>query len=87
MASGRITVAIPAANRNVMATSTRRFWKELAGRIVRENSWRNIPEEKKGTGKFYRKAQVGSWREDLRPEETRLVEEITASILERFYSI
>jgi hypothetical protein len=30
MASGRITVATPAANRNVIATRTRRFWKELA---------------------------------------------------------
>ena len=56
------------------------------GRIVRDHSWESIPEEKKGEGKFYRKAQVGSWKEDLRPEETRLVEEITAPILERFYS-
>ncbi len=56
-------------------------------RIVRKHSWENIPEEKKGAGKFYRKARVGSWKEDLRPEEIRLVEEITAPILERFYSV
>ena len=56
------------------------------GRVVRKHSWESIPEEKKGEGKFYRKAQAGSWREDLRPEEILLVEEITAPILKRFYS-
>jgi len=30
MAMGRMTVATPAANRKVIATSFRRFWNELA---------------------------------------------------------
>jgi sulfotransferase family protein len=52
---------------------------------VYEHSWENIPEEEKGEGKFRRKATPGSWREDLTPEQTRMVEEITAPLMKRFY--
>ncbi len=58
---------------------------ELA-RVVEEHSWENIPEEKKGEGKFYRKATPGSWREDLTPEQARMVERITAPLLKEFYA-
>jgi hypothetical protein len=58
--------------------------EELA-RVVETHSWENIPEEKKGPGRFYRKARPGSWREDLSPEQARVVEEITRPILEVFY--
>ena len=54
---------------------------------VRAHTWENIPEGKKGVGKFYRKASPGSWREDLSPEQTRVVEEITRPILEAFYPL
>jgi len=57
---------------------------ELA-RVVEKHSWENIPEEKKGEGKFYRKGAPGSWREDLTPGQARIIEDITASLLERFY--
>jgi hypothetical protein len=57
---------------------------ELA-RVVEEHAWENIPEDKKGEGKFYRKATPGSWAEDLTPEQTRIVEEITRPLLETFY--
>jgi hypothetical protein len=52
---------------------------------VHKHSWENIPEEEKGEGKFYRKAKPGGWREDLTPEQTRMVEEITAPLMKRFY--
>jgi Sulfotransferase family len=52
---------------------------------VEKHSWENIPEEKKGEGKIFRKASPGGWREDLTPEQIATVERITAPILEEFY--
>lgn len=60
--------------------------KEELARVVEQHSWENIPEEKKGQGKFYRKATPGSWREDLTPEQVKVIESITAPLLEEFYS-
>jgi hypothetical protein len=59
--------------------------EEDLARVVEGRSWENIPEENKGPGKFYRKASPGSWREDLTPEQARVVEDITHPILETFY--
>ena len=58
---------------------------ELA-RVVEKHSWENIPEEKKGEGKFYRKAAPGGWEDDLSLEQVRTVEEITGPLLKEFYS-
>ena len=57
---------------------------ELA-RAVEKHAWENIPEGEKGEGKFYRKATPGGWREDLTPEQARVVEEMTGPLLEEFY--
>ena len=46
----------------------------------------SIPEEEKGLGKKFRKATPGSWHEDLTPTQVEIVEQITAPILEEFYS-
>jgi Sulfotransferase family len=54
-------------------------------RTVDKYSWENIPEEKKGERKFYRKATPGAWREDLTSEQARIVEEVTRPLLEEFY--
>jgi hypothetical protein len=54
--------------------------------VVKKHSWGSIPEDQKGQGKFYRKATPGSWREDLSPEQVRIVEESTRPLLEKFYS-
>lgn len=54
-------------------------------KVVRKHSWDNIPEEKKGEGKFYRRGTSGSWREDLTQEQARAVEQITTPLLERLY--
>ncbi len=54
-------------------------------RAIEKHSWENIPKEKKGEGKFYRKANPGGWREDLTPEQIKIVEKTTAPILEAFY--
>ena len=58
--------------------------EELA-RAVQKHSWENVPEDKKGEGKFYRKAKPGGWREDLTPRQAQTVERITAPLLEEFY--
>jgi hypothetical protein len=57
---------------------------ELA-RVVEKHSWENIPEDKKGGGKFYRKAAPGGWEDDLTLEQVRTVEEITGPLLKVFY--
>jgi hypothetical protein len=59
--------------------------KDLA-RVVEKHAWENIPKEEKGQGKFHRKATPGGWREDLTPEQARIVENVTAAFLERFYT-
>jgi hypothetical protein len=55
-------------------------------RVVEKHSWENIPEDKKGEGKFYRKAKPGGWREDLTPEQVEIVEKVTAPVIEEFYA-
>lgn len=57
---------------------------ELAA-AVEKHSWENIPAEEKGQGKFSRKATPGGWQEDLSAEQARVVEKITAPILDEFY--
>jgi hypothetical protein len=52
---------------------------------VKKHSWEEIPEERKGEGKFYRKARAGGWQEDLTARQAEIVEEITAPLLREFY--
>jgi hypothetical protein len=59
--------------------------EENVARAVEKHAWENIPEDKKGEGKFHRKATPGGWREDLTPEQVRTVEKITAPLLEELY--
>jgi hypothetical protein len=57
---------------------------ELA-RVVEKHSWENIPEDKKGAGKFFRKAKPGGWKEDLTPRQVEIVEKVTAPVIKEFY--
>jgi hypothetical protein len=59
--------------------------RELA-RVVEKHAWENIPDSKKGAGKFYRKGSPGGWTEDLTPEQVETVENITAPLLARYYA-
>ena len=52
---------------------------------VAKHSWARIPDEEKGKDKFFRKAQAGSWRDDLSPEQIKIVEDITGPILSKYY--
>ncbi len=54
-------------------------------RAVEKHSWENVPEGEKGRGKFYRRGTSGGWKEDLTPRQVEVVENTTASLLERFY--
>ena len=58
--------------------------KELA-RAVEKHAWENISGDLKGEGKFYRKAKPGGWSEDLTPRQAKIVEEVTAPLLDEFY--
>lgn len=53
---------------------------------VRKHSWESIPGNRKGEGKFYRKATPGEWRESLTSRQVSVVEEVTAPVLDRFYA-
>jgi Sulfotransferase domain len=55
-------------------------------RIVERHAWENIPDRKKGSGKFYRKGSPGGWANDLTPEQVEIVESITAPLLDRYYA-
>ena len=57
---------------------------ELA-RVVEKHSWKNVPREQKGEGKFYRKAAPGSWKDSLTSEQAAMVERITGPLLKEFY--
>ncbi len=59
--------------------------EEALVRAVEKHAWEKMPKEKKGKGKFYRKATPGGWREDLTPEQAKIVESITAPLLKDFY--
>ena len=59
--------------------------EKVVAQAVEKHAWEKIPEEKKGQGKFYRKATPEGWREDLTPEQAALVEKITAPLLKEFY--
>ena len=59
--------------------------EEELERAVEKHAWENISEEKKGEGKFHRKATPGGWREDLTEEQAKTVERITAPLLEELY--
>jgi hypothetical protein len=50
-----------------------------------KHAWENVPAEKKGEGKFYRKATPGGWNEDLSPEQVRIIEDVTSPITSKLY--
>ena len=52
---------------------------------VEKHSWENIPDQEKGTGKFYRKATPGAWREDLTLDQIQTIERVTDPLLKELY--
>jgi hypothetical protein len=59
--------------------------RERLREVVEKHAWENIPEKQKGPNKPRRKARPGGWKEDLTPEQARMVEEITAPVMNEFY--
>ena len=59
--------------------------EEQLRRVVEKHAWESIPEKQKGPTKPRRKATPGGWQHDLTPEQARMVEEITAPVLDEFY--
>ncbi len=59
--------------------------EDALARAVEKHSWERVPEEKKGKGKFHRKAASGTWREDLTPAQAEAVARITEPLLRELY--
>jgi hypothetical protein len=57
---------------------------QLEAAVV-NHSWTQIPDSEKGSGKFYRRAQPGSWKNDLSSEQIKIIEDITGPILSSYY--
>ena len=58
---------------------------ERVRRAAEDHAWDNVPAKLKGRGSFRRKAQPGSWREDLSAAQASEVQEATAPLFGRFY--
>ncbi len=56
--------------------------EEALRRSVEKHDWENVPEHKKGPGKTMRKATPGGWHEDLTEAQVRVVEQVTAPIMD-----
>jgi len=54
---------------------------------VFEHGWEQLPDSAKGRGKFFRKAQPGSWTEELSSEQIKIIEDITGPMLSEFYQL
>jgi len=55
-------------------------------KAVEGRAWEKIPPEQKGDRQFFRKATPGAWVEDLSVDQARIVEDVTAPVLTRFYA-
>lgn len=55
-------------------------------RAVKMHAWEHVPEGMKGKGKKFRRASPRGWREDLTPEQAKMVERITAPVMTEFYA-
>lgn len=56
--------------------------EEIEG-AVKATDWENMAEDRKGSGKFHRKATPGGWTEDLTSKQVEIVEEIAAPLMDR----
>ncbi len=73
------------ALKNMYRTLEIEFDEAQLKAAVSKHSWEHIPDSEKGSGKFYRKAQPGSWKNDLTPDQIQIIEDITGPTLSRFY--
>jgi len=55
--------------------------EQKLAQVVDKHSFENIPQRERGEGKFYRKATSGGWKDDLTPEQAKIVEDITAPLI------
>lgn len=61
--------------------------EEQLKQVVEKHAWENVPDSQKGADKPQRKAKPGGWKEDLTPEQAKMVEETTAPFLDEFYPV
>ncbi|MGI8651013.1 MAG: sulfotransferase domain-containing protein, partial [Rubrobacter sp.] len=53
--------------------------------VVEKRSWSNVPDFEKGSGKFYRKAAAGGWREDLTPKQADTTRKAAGPTMQELY--
>jgi hypothetical protein len=90
---GRTTLVRYEDLRSDTLTTMKRVYSDLAlaldddalARAVEKHAWENVPEEEKGEGKMRRKAKPGGWREDLTPDQAKMVEDTAGPLLTAFY--
>jgi hypothetical protein len=58
--------------------------EQRLAQVVDKHAFENIPQRERGEGKFYRKATSGGWKDDLTPEQAKIVEDITAPLINEF---
>jgi len=51
--------------------------------LIQKYNFDNIPANKKGSGKFYRSATPGKWKENFNEEEKKIMEEIMGESLKK----
>jgi len=67
--------------RNLCAALELPVTEQKLAQVVDKHSFENIPQRERGEGKFYRKATSGGWKDDLTPEQAKIVEDITAPLI------
>ena len=60
------------------------FTEQRLAEVVEKHSFEKIPQRERGEGKFYRRATSGGWKDDLTPEQAKIVEDIAAPLIEEF---
>jgi hypothetical protein len=55
--------------------------EQRLAQVVDKHAFENIPQRERGEGKFYRKATSGGWKDDLTPEQAKIVEDITGTLI------
>jgi hypothetical protein len=58
---------------------------EALATAVEKYAWKNVPEEQKGPGRFYRSGEPGAWQRQLAPEQAAKIETEASKVLEAFY--
>ena len=52
-------------------------------KIINKHDFKKIPEKEKGTGKFFRSASIGGWKNNFNLDEQHLMNSIMGKMLKK----